>query len=120
MRGSQWSRISTGRTRVAADPARHGLEDWTIEQVSAIYKEMENTPDGDDAYHGRTGPFPIRHQRYYDLTTSLRGFIDAARRFATAPTSRSRATYLSIAFGSTSYVRSASSRQAALRFLRAK
>ena len=39
---------------------------------------MENTPDGDDAYHRRTGPFPIRHQRYDDLTTSLRGFIDAA------------------------------------------
>jgi choline dehydrogenase len=61
-----------------ADWRRHGLDDWTIEQVSAIYKEMENTPDGDDAYHGRTGPFPIRHQRYDDLTTSLRGFIDAA------------------------------------------
>jgi choline dehydrogenase len=61
-----------------ADWQRHGLDDWTIEQVSAIYKEMENTPDGDDAYHGRTGPFPIRHQRYDDLTTSLRGFIDAA------------------------------------------
>jgi choline dehydrogenase len=61
-----------------ADWQRHGLGDWTIEQVSAIYKEMENTPDGDDVYHGRTGPFPIRHQRYDDLTTSLRGFIDAA------------------------------------------
>ena len=61
-----------------ADWQRHGLDDWTIEQVAAIYKAMENTPDGDDAYHGRTGPFPIRHQRYDDLTTSLRGFIDAA------------------------------------------
>ena len=60
------------------DWQRHGLDDWTIEQVFATYKEMENTPDGDDAYHGRTGPFPIRHQRYDDLTTSLRGFIDAA------------------------------------------
>ena len=60
------------------DWQRHGLDDWTIEQVFATYQEMENTPDGDDAYHGRTGPFPIRHQRYDDLTTSLRGFIDAA------------------------------------------
>ena len=60
------------------DWQRHGLDDWTIEQVSAIYKEMENTPDDDDAYHGRTGPFPIRHEKYDDLTTSLRGFIDAA------------------------------------------
>jgi choline dehydrogenase len=62
-----------------ADWQRHGLDDWTVEAVSAIYKEMENTPDGDDAYHGRTGPFPIRHQKYDDLTSSLRGFIDAAR-----------------------------------------
>src|SRR3984893_8337562 len=55
----------------------HGLDDWTIEDVDETYREMENTPDGDDAYHGRTGPFPIRHQRYDDLTSSLRGFIDA-------------------------------------------
>ena len=59
------------------DWQRHGLDDWTIEDVYETYREMENTPDGDDAYHGRTGPFPIRQQRYDDLTTSLRGFIDA-------------------------------------------
>jgi choline dehydrogenase len=56
----------------------HGLEDWTIESVDATFREMENTPDGDGAYHGRTGPFPIRHLKYDDLTSSLRGFIDAA------------------------------------------
>src|ERR1700749_2537140 len=56
----------------------HGLDDWTLEDVYTTYREMENTPDGDDAYHGRMGPFPIRHQRYGDLTTSMRGFIDAA------------------------------------------
>jgi choline dehydrogenase len=56
----------------------HGLDGWTIEDVNETYKAMENTPDGDDAYHGRTGPFPIRHQQYDDLTSSLRGFIDAA------------------------------------------
>jgi choline dehydrogenase len=60
------------------DWQRHGLDDWTVEEVLATYKEMENTPDGDDAYHGRTGPFPVRHQKHDDLTTSLRGFIDAA------------------------------------------
>jgi choline dehydrogenase len=59
------------------DWQRHGLDDWTIEQVFTTYKAMENTPDGDDAYHGRTGPFPIRHLKYDDLTSSLRGFIDA-------------------------------------------
>src|SRR3954470_17307071 len=60
------------------DWQRHGLDDWTVEDVMATYKEMENTPDGDDAHHGRTGPFPIRTRRYEDLTPSLRGFIDAA------------------------------------------
>src|SRR5580693_4864150 len=37
------------------DWQRHGLEDWTIEEVYETYREMENTPDGDPAYHGRTG-----------------------------------------------------------------
>jgi choline dehydrogenase-like flavoprotein len=60
------------------DWQRHGLDDWTIEEIFATYKEMENTPDGDDAYHGRTGPFPIRTRKYDELTPSLRGFIDAA------------------------------------------
>jgi choline dehydrogenase len=55
----------------------HGLDDWTVSDVYETYREMENTPDGDDADHGRRGPFPIRQQRYDDLTTSLRGFIDA-------------------------------------------
>ncbi|HEY1511067.1 MAG TPA: GMC oxidoreductase [Solirubrobacteraceae bacterium] len=57
---------------------RHGLDDWTVDDVDETFREMENTPDGDDADHGRTGPFPVRHQRYDDLTTSLRGFIDAS------------------------------------------
>jgi choline dehydrogenase len=60
------------------DWQRHGLDDWTVENVSETFREMENTPDGDDAYHGRTGPFPVRQLRYEDLTTSLRGFVDAA------------------------------------------
>jgi choline dehydrogenase len=60
------------------DWQRHGLDEWAIEQVFATYKEMENTPDGDDAYHGRTGPFPIRTRKYDELTPSLRGFVDAA------------------------------------------
>jgi choline dehydrogenase len=60
------------------DWQRHGLDDWTIEEVSETFRTMENTPSGDDAHHGRTGPFPIRQLSYDDLTTSLRGFIDAA------------------------------------------
>ena len=60
-----------------SDWQQHGLDDWAIEDVYEIYREMENTPHGDDVYHGRTGPFPIRQLTYDDLTSSLRGFIDA-------------------------------------------
>jgi choline dehydrogenase len=60
------------------DWQRHGLDDWTIDDVYETYRDMENTPDGDDAYRGRTGPFPIRTRKYDELTSSLRGFIDAA------------------------------------------
>jgi choline dehydrogenase len=57
---------------------RHGLDDWTVDAVVATFREMENTLDGDDLNRGRTGPFPVRQQKYQQLTTSLRGFIDAA------------------------------------------
>jgi choline dehydrogenase-like flavoprotein len=30
------------------DWQEHGLDDWTVEDAMATYKEMENTPDGDD------------------------------------------------------------------------
>ncbi len=59
------------------DWQQHGLDDWSIEDVFETYREMENTPDGDDTNRGRTGPFPIRQQKYDELTSSLRGFIDA-------------------------------------------
>src|SRR5882762_6208581 len=39
------------------DWQEHGLDGWSVDAVMAMYKEMENTPDGDDADHGRTGPF---------------------------------------------------------------
>jgi choline dehydrogenase len=39
---------------------------------------MENTPTGDDAYHGRTGPLPVRQRGDEELTPSLLGFVDAS------------------------------------------
>src|ERR1700722_14475134 len=47
-----------------SDWQQHGIDDWTIEAVDDTFREMENTLDGEDVYHGRTGPFPIRHQQY--------------------------------------------------------
>ena len=39
---------------------------------------MENTPTGDDFYHGRTGPLSIRQRTEDELTPSLQGFVEAA------------------------------------------
>src|ERR1700735_1270319 len=34
------------------DWQKHGLDDWTVEEVDAAFREMENTQDGEDAHHG--------------------------------------------------------------------
>jgi choline dehydrogenase-like flavoprotein len=46
--------------------------------VLPAFRLLENTPTGDDAYHGRTGPLPIRQRTDDELTPSLRGFVDAS------------------------------------------
>ena len=56
----------------------HGAEGWSFEDVLPTFKLLENTPAGDDAYHGRTGPLPIRQRTDAELTSSLRGFVEAA------------------------------------------
>ena len=58
--------------------ARHGVEGWSFEDVLPIFKAMENTPDGDDAWHGRSGPFPIRQRTMEENTPSMRAFVHAA------------------------------------------
>jgi choline dehydrogenase len=55
-----------------------GVEGWSFDDVLPVFKQLENTPTGDDAYHGRTGPLPIRQRTDGELTPSLRGFTDAA------------------------------------------
>ena len=57
--------------------AEYGLNDWSFAEALESYKASESTPDGEDAYHGRTGPFAIRQREYSALSTSLRAFIDA-------------------------------------------
>jgi choline dehydrogenase len=56
----------------------HGAEGWSFSDVLPAFKLMESTPTGDDAYHGRTGPLPIRQRTDDQLTPSLRGFVEAA------------------------------------------
>jgi choline dehydrogenase-like flavoprotein len=56
----------------------HGAEGWSFDDALPGFKLLENIPTGDDAYHGRTGPLPIRQRADAELTPSLRGFVDAA------------------------------------------
>jgi choline dehydrogenase len=56
----------------------HGIEGWSFEDVLPIYKAMENTPTGEDAWHGRSGPFPIRQRTMEENTPSMRAFVFAA------------------------------------------
>ncbi|MEV6541771.1 GMC family oxidoreductase N-terminal domain-containing protein [Streptomyces sp. NPDC051665] len=62
----------------AAWGERYGIKGWSYDEVLPTFREMENTPTGDDTYHGRTGPFPVRQWTYDQLTSSLRAFVDSA------------------------------------------
>jgi choline dehydrogenase len=58
--------------------AKRGIEGWSWQEVLAAYKAMENTPTGDDAWHGRNGPFPIRQRTAEENTPSMRAFVEAS------------------------------------------
>jgi choline dehydrogenase len=58
--------------------AYYGVKGWSFADVLPVFKLLENTPSGDDAYHGRTGPFPIRQRTDEELTPSLRAFVVGA------------------------------------------
>jgi choline dehydrogenase len=58
--------------------AQRGIEGWSWDQVLAAYKALENTPTGDDAWHGRSGPFPIRQRTAEENTPSMRAFVTAS------------------------------------------
>jgi choline dehydrogenase len=59
--------------------AKRGIEEWSWNEVRAAYKTMENTPTGDDAWHGRNGPFPIRQRAAHENTPSMRAFVEASQ-----------------------------------------
>jgi choline dehydrogenase len=52
-----------------------GVEGWSFDDVLPFYKALENTPTGDDAWHGRKGPFPIRQRTMEEITPSMRAFV---------------------------------------------
>src|SRR5580658_10298920 len=58
--------------------ASHGAEGWSFEEVLPAFRDLENTPAGDDHFHGRSGPLPIRQRTMDGLTPGLRGFVESA------------------------------------------
>ena len=57
--------------------ARRGIEGWSWEEVLAAYKALEQTPDGEEAWHGRSGAFPIRQRMAEETTPAIRAFVEA-------------------------------------------
>ncbi|AWV05724.1 dehydrogenase (plasmid) [Burkholderia sp. JP2-270] len=58
---------------------RRGIDSWSWDDVLPAYKAMENTPSGDDAWHGRTGPLPIRQRTAEEDTPSMRAFVEGSQ-----------------------------------------
>ncbi|GEP07743.1 GMC family oxidoreductase [Methylobacterium oxalidis] len=55
-----------------------GLDGWSWDEVLPVFKALENTPTGDDAWRGRSGPFPIRQRTMEEITPSMRAFVLAS------------------------------------------
>lgn len=65
----------------ASDFARwtqHGLPDWSFDHVLDTYKNLENTTVGDDRWHGRSGPWPIRQPQMDQINPVARAFVQSA------------------------------------------
>lgn len=58
--------------------ASHGADGWSYEEVLPAFRDLENTPSGDDHFHGRNGPLPIWQRSHEELTPGLRGFVEGA------------------------------------------
>lgn len=59
-----------------------GISGWSFEEVLETFKRLENTPSGDERWHGRTGPFPIRQPTVESLTPSCQAFVASAQGIA--------------------------------------
>lgn len=50
---------------------------WSWPEVLAVFRAMENDPDGASEFHGRQGPVAIRRDRKEDLTPVQQAFMRA-------------------------------------------
>ncbi len=56
-----------------------GISGWAFEEVLETFRRLENTPCGEERWHGRTGPFPIRQPAVESLTPACQAFVASAQ-----------------------------------------
>jgi choline dehydrogenase len=61
------------------DFVRWNLPSWGYEDLLPSFKKLESRVGGDNALHGRNGPFPVRQFTRVDITPMQRAFMDASR-----------------------------------------
>ena len=58
---------------------KKGIEGWSLGDVLSYYKKMEQAQYGEDKWHGRTGPLPIRQLTLSEVSPAQLAFITAAQ-----------------------------------------
>jgi choline dehydrogenase len=62
-----------------------GNPDWGWEDVLPVFRALENDDAGDDAWHGRSGPYPISRPTEAELAPLQKAFIASALAVGAAP-----------------------------------
>lgn len=70
------------RTRPAdhAAWAGLGLPEWSWDKVLPVYRSLEDDPEGDPQWHGRSGPVPVRRYPTTGLTAVQTAFLAACEK----------------------------------------
>lgn len=58
---------------------KRGLSDWSFDKVLPWFKRLENADYGDDRWHGRHGPVPVRLPALETLSPASQAFYHACR-----------------------------------------
>jgi choline dehydrogenase len=58
--------------------ADRGLKGWSWDEVLPDYLRLERVSGGDDGWHGRSGPLPVRQLSRSELSPMQRAFMDSA------------------------------------------
>lgn len=58
---------------------KRGLSDWSFDRVLPWFKRLENADYGDDRWHGRHGPVPVRLPALETLSPASQAFYHACR-----------------------------------------